>query len=58
MGFGNRAFLVDEDDTVHKFSYSKLDRFLTSYSQESLPEMATAEFVMPSSGLRRGIGVR
>ena len=40
MGFGNRAFLVDDDDTVHKFSYSKLDRLLTSYSQESLPEMA------------------
>src|ERR1043166_9537148 len=42
MGFGNRAFLVDEDDTVHKFSYSKLDRLLTSFSQESLPNMANS----------------
>jgi hypothetical protein len=42
MGFGNRAFLVDKDDTVRKFSYTKLDGLLMGFSQELLPEMANS----------------
>jgi hypothetical protein len=42
MGFGNRAFLVDKNDTVRKFSYIKLDRLLMGDSQELLPQMANS----------------
>jgi hypothetical protein len=61
MGFGNRAFLVGKDDTVHKFSYSKLDRLLMGDSQELLPEMANSRIryaiIRLETRHRRPVGV-
>ena len=60
-GFWKPRVFSDEDDTVHKFSYSKLDRFLTSYSQESLPEMANSRIryaiIRVETRHRRPVGV-
>src|SRR2546422_5400964 len=40
MGLGIRVFLIDDDDKIRRFPYTRFDRLISRESDETLPEFA------------------